>query len=59
MQERQNLVQLEIKCTEEETRKIKMIELGSQEAWLRWDTEQTHLPGQTYGGNHNSNSNSF
>ena len=42
-QERRNLVQREIKCTEEENRQTKLVEIGSQGAWSRWDTEQRSI----------------
>ena len=42
-QERRNLVQREIKCTEEENRQMKIVEFGSQGAWSKWDTEQHSL----------------
>ena len=38
------MVQGEIKMREEENRKAKTVEIGSQGAWLRWEKEQPEQP---------------
>ena len=41
--ERDTMVQVEVRCTEEDHRKARSTELGKQGAWMKWDLPEQEL----------------